>query len=109
VFDDLKQQLGALMRLGRQAPGDLSSVLRQLRVGKFRFQVHHEHLENLSNTIDRASKRSSVATVIAALIVGSSLLVTTEGSMTSIGVAGFMLAGVLGFMLVISILWGKGI
>ena len=109
VFDDLKQQLGALTRLGRQAPGDISSVLHQLRVGKFRFQVHHEHLENLSNTIDRASKRNAVAMVIAALIVGSSLLVTTEGTMTNIGIAGYMLAGVLGLMLVISILWGKGI
>ena len=109
VFEDIRQQAGALLRLGRQAPGDLSSLLHQLRVGRFRFQVHHEHLENLSNTIDRASKRNAVAMVIAALIVGSSLLVTTEGTMTNIGVAGYILAGVLGFMLVISILWGKGI
>ncbi len=109
VFDDMRQQLGALMRLGRQAPGDISTVLHQLRVGKFRFQIHHEHLENLANTIDRASKRSAVATVIAALIVGSSLLVTTEGTMNNVGIAGYILAGVLGFMLVISILWGRGI
>ncbi len=109
VFDDMRQQLGSLLRLGRQAPGDISSVLHQLRVGKFRFQVHHEHLENLSNTIDRASRRSAVATVIAALIVGSSLVVNTTGTMTSIGIAGYILAGVLGFMLIISILWGRGI
>ncbi len=102
-------QAGSLARLGRQAPEDITVLLRQLRRGKLKFQIHHEHLENLSNTIDRSSKRNAVAMVIAALVVGSSLLVTTNSSMVHLGIAGYLVAGALGFMLVISILWGKGI
>ena len=102
-------QAGSLARLGRQAPEDITVLLRQLRRGKLKFQIHHEHLENLSNTIDRSSKRNAVAMVIAALVVGSSLLVTTNSSMVHLGVVGYIVAGVFGFMLVISILWGKGI
>ena len=102
-------QAGSLARLGRQAPEDITVLLRQLRRGKLKFQIHHEHLENLSNTIDRSSKRNAVAMVIAALVVGSSLLVTTDSSMVHLGVVGYLVVGVLGFMLVISILWGKGI
>ena len=102
-------QMSSLMRLGRQAPDDIAYLLGQMRRGRLKFQIHHEHLENLSNTIDRASKRNSVAMVIAALVVGSSLLITTEGAMTNLGIVGYVAAGVLGFILIISILWGKGI
>ncbi len=106
---EAQQQATGLLRLSRQAPGDITQLLHQLRTGRFKFQVHHEHLENLANTIDRASKRNAVAMVIAALVVGSSLLITTDSAMYRFGVVGFIVAGVLGFMLVISILWGRGI
>lgn len=102
---DARANAGAIMKLSRQLPGDLSYLLKQLRRGRVRFHIHHEHLENLAKTIDRSSSRNTVGIVVAALIVGSSLLITTEGSAARLGMAGYLFAALLGAYLVISILW----
>jgi ubiquinone biosynthesis protein len=97
----------ALLKLSRQVPGDLSHLLHQLRRGRLRFEIHHEHLENLASTIDRSSNRNAVAMVTAALIVGSSLLIASNSAMSRIGIAGFIFAGFLGVVIIIPILLSR--
>ncbi len=107
MMKEAKQNATALMRLSRQIPGDLSYLLHQLRRGKLQFQIHHEHLENLAATIDRASSRNTAGMIIGALIVGSSLLITTDSAIRNLGIAGFIVAGVFGLGLVSAILWSR--
>jgi ubiquinone biosynthesis protein len=107
MMKEAKQNASALFRLSRQIPGDLSYLLQQLRRGKLQFQIHHEHLENLAGTIDRASSRNTAGMIIGSLIVGSSLLITTESQISYLGIAGFVIAGVFGLGLVVSILWSR--
>jgi ubiquinone biosynthesis protein len=107
ILRDVRDDTLALLKLGRQLPDDVMSLLKQLRTGKFKFQVHHEHLENLAITIDRSSNRIAVSMITAALIVGSSLLVTIQSPLFRLGMAGFIFAGLLGFILIFSILWSK--
>jgi len=107
LYRDLKHNGRVLLRLGHQIPRDLSYLLQQLRQGKLKFSIHHEHLEDLAATIDRASSRNTVGIIVAALIVGSSLLITTASTISRLGVAGFIFAGLLGSILVISILWTR--
>lgn len=106
LLKNMHTHLGGYLRLSRQAPSDVAILLRQLRVGKLKFHIHHEHLETLANTIERSSKRSSVAMIIASLIIGSSLLFLSDTPFARLGIIGYVSAGVLGFMLIISILWG---
>lgn len=107
LFRDFQHSSRVLFRLGHQIPRDFSFFLRQLRQGKLKFSIHHEHLEDLAATIDRASSRNTVGMIVAALIVGSSLLITVETSISRLGVGGFVFAGLLGCALVISILWTR--
>lgn len=107
VLRDLQHNARVLLRLGHQIPQDLAYLLQQVRKGKLKFSIHHEHLEDLAATIDRASSRNTVGLIVAALIVGSSLLITVETSISRLGVAGFVFAGLLGSVLVISILWTR--
>jgi len=107
LMKEARANATAFMKLSRQAPGDLSYLLKQLRRGSMRFLIHHEHLENLAKTIDRSSSRNTVGMIVAALIVGSSLLITTESSMARLGMAGYIFAALLGSFLVISILWSR--
>lgn len=107
VFRELTRNAMALLRLSRQLPDDVSNLLQQLRKGRLKFQVHHEHLENLAATIDRSSNRNSMAMITAALIVGSSLLITTDSYLSFLGLGGYVFAGILGFALIISILWSR--
>ncbi|MBI2434433.1 MAG: hypothetical protein HYV26_16370 [Candidatus Hydrogenedentes bacterium] len=107
VMREAQENATAFVKLSRQIPGDLSYLLQQLRRGKLKFQIHHEHLENLAATIDRSSSRNTVGIIVAALIVGSSLLITTESSIRHLGLIGYVLAAVLGVTLVVSILWNR--
>jgi len=107
LLKEARANASAMMKLGRQVPGDLSYLLKQLRRGNMRFLIHHEHLENLAKTIDRSSSRNTVGMIVASLIVGSSLLITTESSMARLGMAGYVFAALLGSFLVISILWSR--
>jgi len=107
LFRDAKHNTRVLLRLGHQLPRDIAQLLQQLRKGKLKFSIHHEHLDDLAATIDRASSRNTVGMIVAALIVGSSLLITTESTISRLGVAGFVFAGLLGSVLVISILWTR--
>jgi len=92
-----------VLSMVRQAPGQLRSVLRRLSSGAWHLRVKHENLERLINELDRSSNRLAFSIVIAAIIVGSSVVLSTEKSITlwnipiqALGIVGYVLAGVLG-------------
>ncbi len=107
MMKEAQQNADALLKLSRQLPGDLSSLLQQLRRGKLKFTLAHEDINNLANAVDRSSNRQAVSIITAALIVGSSLLVATNSSLSSLGIGGFVFAGLLGVSLIASILWSR--
>ncbi len=107
VVKDTWDTLRDMARSGSEIPGDVSFMFRQLRRGKLKVQVHHEHLENLAATIDRASSRITVGIIIAAIIVGSSLLINVGSPIYRLGMAGFIFAGIVGSFLIFSILWSR--
>lgn len=91
-------------------PDDVNSLLTKVRRGNLELRVHHEHLDSLAHSLDRSSNRISFALIIAALLVGSSLLVSQEGTvlglftLQTMGIAGYITAGILGIWLAVSIL-----
>lgn len=91
-------------------PEDINAVLTKFRQGKLQMRIHHEHLENLTKTLDKSSNRISFALIISALLVASSLLVAQEGmvlgllSFQTMGFLGYLIATVIGIWLIISII-----
>ena len=96
--------------LASRLPDDINSVLTKFRQGRLQMRIHHEHLENLTKTLDKSSNRISFALIIAALLIGSSMLVAQQGtvlgliSFQSMGVLGYIAATIIGIWLVISIM-----
>jgi ubiquinone biosynthesis protein len=87
-------------------PFELYDLLRQLKSGKARIGVDHQGLEPLIFGMERSSNRISFALIIAALIVGSSLIMMTRPGPTLfelplLGLLGYSLAGVLGIWLLV--------
>ncbi|MDP2767825.1 MAG: AarF/ABC1/UbiB kinase family protein, partial [Candidatus Methanoperedens sp.] len=77
--------------------------------GTLRLELGHQGLENFIEELDIMSNRLSFSMIIAALIVGSSLIIQTRMSpsifgVPLLGIIGFLLAGFLGIGLLISIL-----
>jgi ubiquinone biosynthesis protein len=98
-----------LLSLLSEIPGELRSILRQAREGRVKIEFEHRGLDPLLFTHDRTSNRIAFAIVLASLIIGSSLIVLSGvppkwNEIPLIGLVGFVVAGVMGFWLLISIL-----
>src|SRR5690606_3821217 len=94
----------------KELPGDTKSIIKKMREGKFQMEFHHRNLDDLYKTFDIVSNRISVAILVAALIIGSSLIVLANippyvfENVPIIGFIGFVISGLLALWLVISVL-----
>jgi len=86
----LRQAFGTL----EQLPGDLAKLLRNARRGRVQVAIELAHLKRVGDQLDRAANRLALALVIAALIVGSSIVMKVQGGPTLFGLPAF---GFLGF------------
>lgn len=74
-------------------PHDLSRLLRAARRGKLDIHIDITHLKHVGDQLDGAVNRLAGGLIIAALIVGSSIVMTIVGGPTLLGLPFF---GVLG-------------
>lgn len=107
-----KRELLDAMSLLTGLPADLRSLARAMRRGAFRIHLDVDDLQKVSERLERALSRLAMSAVIAALIVGSSIVMTVRGGPTLLGLPvfgliGFAAAGIGGAWLVISI-WRSG-
>lgn len=98
-----------LRKLANDLPFELKRILQKSRKGEMTIEMRHKDLDKLILEIDRSSNRASFAVIIAAIIVGSSLIIRSEigykmFGFPVLGLVGFLLAGVLGIGLVIAII-----
>lgn len=66
-------------------PQDMSRLLRAARWGRLEIHVDVPRLERLSNRLDRAASRLTIGIVVAALVIGSSIVMTVSGGPTLLG------------------------
>lgn len=92
-------------------PSALSAAARKMREGTFDLKLRHERLEELESRIDRSFNRLTYGVVVAAIIVGSSIIMQTKlppsvYGVPILGVLGFLAAAILGFGLLLAIIRG---
>ncbi len=88
------QTLRRALATAEQLPHDVSRLLRNARRGRVHVGIELAHLKRVGDQLDRAANRLSLALVIAALIIGSSIVMTVSGGPTLFGLPAF---GFLGF------------
>ena len=98
----------------RRTPHQLTQILNKIQHGLLELKFSHQGLGPLTHTLDKVSNRIAFALVISALIVSSSLIMASTGptasaSYSALGVAGYIIAGVLGLWLAFSILRSGGL
>lgn len=94
-WSSLRELAGQFGRL----PQDMGRLLRHLGRGHVQVGVEIAHLRRAGDQIDRAANRLSIALVIAALIIGSSIVMTVGGGPTLLGLPAFGLLGFVGAVL----------
>jgi ubiquinone biosynthesis protein len=109
LLKDVRSIFGELRDFATLFPYELRRILMKLRGGELRFDLQHRGLDRLITEMDKSSNRLSMAMIIAAVIVGSSLIIRLDIGYTIlgfplIGIIGYLFAGLLGVWLVIGIL-----
>jgi len=89
----------------KDLPYEIRSVLRKLREGSIKMEVEQTGQDRIRKTLNRVSNHLAIAVIIAALLVGSSLLVVSRlppliSDISVIGLSGFAIAAILGLLLV---------
>jgi ubiquinone biosynthesis protein len=109
IRSDLFDMLSRLFQFLQQFPKDLLDLTGMIRQQKLKLQLEHKGLEALLATQDQTSNRMSFAIIIAALIIGSALIVVSEipplvFGISLIGIIGYLVAAIMGFWLLVAII-----
>ncbi len=112
ISEEVATTLADWRRLLRNMPIEISEILARTRQGRLRVQFDHRGLEPMLRTHDRISNRVVFGLVLSALIIGSALVVLAGvppmwNNVPIIGIVGFVVAGLMGFVLLISIIHGS--
>ncbi len=96
----VKNDILDLEYIAQVFPAALRSFVRKIEEGKIRIELAHKDLDVFTDDLDRISDKLSVALIMAALIVGSSVVINTS---RMLGLFGFVASGVLGLWLALKI------
>lgn len=109
LFWKTQQQLSYIKGI----PESLQRIFWKIENGEARINIDHEGLNATRLTIDRSASRLSLAMIISALLVASSLLVCAAslgnelGFAKHLGITGFVVAAILTAWLFFTIVWRK--
>ena len=109
IVDDAYDLGSQIIQFLRKFPNQLLELANLIRQEKLRLQIEHRGLENMLATHDRISNRISFSILIAALIIGSALIVISETpplvyGISLIGILLFSAAAIMGIWLLVAIL-----
>lgn len=100
--------MGNYIELLEEIPADIQNILDRFRRDSFTFNLELRRIEHLADKIDGASRIMGMSMIIAALIVGSSILILADSMakdshfLGTIGLIGLGLAGIASTGFVIS-------
>lgn len=109
MAEELSRTGQAYAQLLRDLPEELRIILHQFRSGKTSLRLEHRGMATFLDSLNQVANRIAYAIVLAALVIGSSLVVLSGippywHDIPVIGVIGFLVAAVMGFGLLVSIL-----
>jgi ubiquinone biosynthesis protein len=109
ISSDVFDMMSRLLQFLQQFPKDLMDLAGMIREQRLSFQLEHKGLETILATQDQTSNRMSFAIIIAALIIGSALIVISEipplvFGISLIGIIGYLVAAIMGMWLLVAII-----
>lgn len=112
LWRDVSAGFSRLMNLQSELPKRFSQIVQKINQGELHIRFKHENLDEFEDTLENVSNRLTLAIIIAAMIIGSSMIITTGVKpllfgYPALGVIGFLISGVLGLWLIFTILRGR--
>ncbi|ADG70924.1 AarF/ABC1/UbiB kinase family protein [Brachyspira murdochii] len=107
ILKQAKKLISDYSHILKQLPSDFSDLVSVMKKGSMKIQLEHKNLESLSSTLDGLADRLSYSIVLASLIMASALIITSKmpplfHGTSVIGMIGFGLSAIMGFIMIIS-------
>jgi ubiquinone biosynthesis protein len=104
-----KENIKPYLKLARTLPKDIRSFITRVNRNNFKINLEHRGLDRLIIEIDKSINRLSSSLIIAALIVGSSIVMQIDKGPKLMGFPlfafmGYSIAGIIGFLWLIAII-----
>ncbi|WP_026380758.1 ABC1 kinase family protein [Afifella pfennigii] len=93
VLSRSREEIAGLAELMASLPGDVAAFMRSTRKKGIELKVDIERTERLIQHFDRALSRLTLGILIAAVVIGSSIVMTAAGGQTPIGLSFFAMLG----------------
>ncbi|MCG6894465.1 MAG: phosphotransferase [Desulfobacteraceae bacterium] len=108
----IKNTVSQLALLQRELPGRIGRIADQIERGELNIHFRHENLGDLINSLENTASRVTLGIIIGAMIIGSSMIITTGAGpqlfgFPALGIIGYFISAVFGLWLVYNILRSK--
>jgi len=112
VWKSVKGSFSNILAVKREIPRQLISIVEKIEQGEIKVSFRLERLEQLVKSLENASNRLTIGVITGAIIIGSSMVITTGVQpflfgYPILGVIGYLISVVLGLWLVVTILRKK--
>jgi ubiquinone biosynthesis protein len=109
LWRSLRFTLSQFFNLQRELPKRMETILNKADRGELTLGFRHENLAGLRNTLANTTNRLTFGIIIAAMIIGSSMIITTGVGpllfgFPALGVIGYLISGLLGLWLIFNII-----
>jgi ubiquinone biosynthesis protein len=109
LWRSLRFTLSQLFNLQQGLPKRVETILNKADRGELTFGFRHENLGGLQNTLDSITNRLTFGIIIAAMIIGSSMIITTGigpllFGFPALGVIGYLISALLGLWLIFNMI-----
>ncbi len=113
MWQRLRNNLAAMWTLQKHLPDTLSTILKKIQHNELIIGFDHKNLSPLQKALENSFNRLTLGIVLGALIIGSSMIITTGvGPLLfgypALGMSGYLISAILGLWLVITIIRGRG-
>jgi len=109
IASDINAVLLSYLNLARNLPRDLKEFINRVNRNKFKIDLEHRGLDKFTTEFDRSINRLSSSLILAALIIGSSIIMQTDKGPQLLGFPvmaffGYTVAAFIGLWLVYAII-----
>lgn len=112
VWKNIKGSLGSILAIKKELPLQLMSIIEKIEQGNLGVTFRLKELDKLFDSLENASNRLTIGIITGAIIIGSSMIITTGVKpflfgYPALGVIGYLISVLLGLWLVLTILRNK--
>ncbi|MCF8076952.1 MAG: ABC transporter [Desulfotignum sp.] len=112
IWQRLRNNVSAMWGLQQHLPQTVSAILKKIEHDNVTIGFDHKNLNPLQKALESSFNRLTLGIVLGAMIMGSSMIITTGvGPLLfgypALGMAGYLISAVIGLWLIITIIRGK--